>query len=1415
VGRWTELAGLAVLSYVPFLVSSMGRVGSDSKQYLYLDPGSFLVRAAHVWDPQVAAGTVSHQQLGYLWPMGPWYWAMDAAGVPLWVAQRLWLGSLSFAAVLGARWLLGHLGIARVGALAGAIVYLFTPYQLAFTARMSVLLLPWAGLPWLVGLADRAVRRGGWRDPAIAALVLLTVGGVNASSLVLVGVGPVVWVLLLALAGRADLRRAAAAAGRIALLGLGVSLWWIVGLRLGAAYGLDVLRVTESLETVAAASSPLDVLRGIGNWFFYGQDRLGYSIDQAAGYLDHGPTVIASFAVPVLALLAAMTLRWEHRNRAITLVLVGTVVAVGAWPNGGRSPYGRAFASFSDTAAGFALRNTPRAAPVIVLGFALVLGAAVGAVGPASRRLLAGGVVVAVACAAMWPAWDTGFLSDRVTRDDPVPGYWQEAAGALDAAGDETRVLELPGSHFAAHRWGNAIDPVLPGLTDRPQLSREVFPQGSAGSALLLDALDRRIQEGTFETESLTPVARLFGVGTVLVRSDLQYERFRSPRPRSLWATMAGADGLADPVAYGEPVPNVPVPHLPMLDEIELAVPVEVPDPPPVALFDVEDPVPIVRTAPVSEPVLIVGDGDGIVDASAAGVVDGRSLVLQVDALDDEALDAALQEEPSLILTDSNRRRAQTWFYGIRDTRGATEQAGETIPEPTGYDVRIDAFPGGGDASRTVVQQLGGTVTGSGSGGTARPEDRPVHVADGRAITSWRVGGADPTGHWVEIVPETPQRTDHLRIVQPLDGPRDRVLTEVRVQLDDDEPFPVALGPASLTADGQVIELEGGERDVRSLRVEIAGVSDPPFDPALANAVGFAEIEVGDTQVVESVRLPVEPVERAGGGDGHALDVVLSRLRYGPGERGRQDQELELHRTWSHTGERTFGLGGTIRIDPDLEDHRLDELLGTELDGAVVSTSGHLLGDLASRGSRVLDRDQQTAWQAPMGLQEGQWLGVRLPTPTRLGPLHLDLVDDGRHSVATRLRVEADGAAVSTVEIAHDPDTTARPRGATRRVELPRIPGRVSELRLVIEQVARATAVPGDPDPAATLPVAIAELAGDGLPSATEPAAVPDTCRSLLEIDGIPVQVRAVGAPADARAGLALESCDGDLRLGTGSHALRARPGHVTGAHVDRVVLSSAADGTAAPLGARGSRRSAPGAPAAVVVADGRVSFEVEVESDGSPFWLVLGQSANAGWGIDVDGGAVGPRTVVDGYANGWLIEPDAAGPVQVQLEWEPQRLVWIGLVLSLLVALLCVAIVARTRGRRTEDDAAPILLDAGPADGAPAGGRPVLALAAGVAVVALLVATPLAAIVAAAVVVTELRMPRSRPWWIVAAPSVLAAAKLLDEPALAWVALAIVGADGAVRWLVRRGASERRPVRQSPASTSNDTPGASRPTVT
>ena len=77
------IAALALVSYVPLLLTHRGQVGADTKSYLYLNPGKLLADAPWLWETGVGLGTVTHQNIGYLWPSGPFYWFFETVGVPL------------------------------------------------------------------------------------------------------------------------------------------------------------------------------------------------------------------------------------------------------------------------------------------------------------------------------------------------------------------------------------------------------------------------------------------------------------------------------------------------------------------------------------------------------------------------------------------------------------------------------------------------------------------------------------------------------------------------------------------------------------------------------------------------------------------------------------------------------------------------------------------------------------------------------------------------------------------------------------------------------------------------------------------------------------------------------------------------------------------------------------------------------------------------------------------------------------------------------------------------------------------------------------------------------------------------------------------------------------------------------------
>jgi arabinofuranan 3-O-arabinosyltransferase len=807
----------------------------------------------------------------------------------VWVTQRLWLGTLSLVAVLGARWLFTVLGVRRIGAIAGALVYLLTPYQLPFTARLSVLLLPWAALPWLVGLTARATRTRDWRAPAAMALVLFLAGGVNASSLVLVGIAPVLWVVTEVLQGR--FRPALAGAARVGLLALGVSAFWIVGLRLQGAYGLPVLQLTESLPEVARASAPGELLRGLGNWFFYLRDGDAYNITQARAYA-HEPFVVAvSLALPILGLLAAVFVRWRHRGYLVSLVVVGTVVGAGAWSSGEPSTYASFWERLSERSSiGLALRNSPRVVPIIVLGLAGLLAAAVSALPRPSWRPIGAGLVAVVALGAFLPVWQDGYPGDDIDRPEDLPEAWTDAAAALDDGDHDTRVLQLPGAPFEFAEWGATLDPLLPTLTDRPIALRQVLPAGSPASVNLLDALDRRAQLGTLEDRAIAPMTRLLGLGTVLVRGDVAIgDRYQRADPSYVEAVLDDAvgHGLDDPIRSGPTVDGASS----------------------ISRYDVTEPVAILHTAPGGGPVILAGDGDGIVDAASAGLLDGGHVVRYSGSLSDEGLTDALDEGARLVVTDSNRRRIQTWFTSLRDTRGPTEAVGETQPDPSGYDYRLELFPGTGDDARTVVEQMGGTVTATEAGGPRHPEDRAANAVDDDPDTSWRVDGR-AVGATLTIRADEPIGASSVTLLQPA-TPDGRRITSVRVQVDDDTPFSVELDESSWTGSGQVVPLPDGGGDV--LRVTITGVDPVVVTPGVDGRVGFVEIGWGDLVVTEVVRPPVDLLARVGAAAAeHPIDIVLTRLRSGLAPSIRADEEARLVRAIELPVARRFDLRGTL-----------------------------------------------------------------------------------------------------------------------------------------------------------------------------------------------------------------------------------------------------------------------------------------------------------------------------------------------------------------------------------------------------------------------------------------------------------------------------------------------------------------------
>ena len=309
---------------------------------------------------------------------------------------------------------------------------------------------------------------------------------------------------------------------------------------------------------------------------------------------------------------------------------------------------------------------------------------------------------------------------------------------------------------------------------------------------------------------------------------------------------------------------------------------------------------------------------------------------------------------------------------------------------------------------------------------------------------------------------------------------------------------------------------------------------------------------------------------------------------------------------------------------------------------------------------------------------------MRLGARRTLDHLDLKLVADGRHSVPTEIVLTNREGESRRVAVAVPPDQSV-PNGTVDVVaEFPALSA--DELSFRISQVRPVLTVEYDCGCEVETPAAIAELGIPDLAPVVPPELLGRECRTdLLEIDGQPVPARLSGstAAAVALAPIHLVQCDSAgsrlvVPLKSGRHVTRTGPGDVTGIDVDRLVWASAADGSAArTLSTTGTIDPAPRAiaPRVRIARTGRSTMTAQISGAENPFWLVLGQSQNAGWEASVDGRPIGGSRLVDGYANGWRIRSEHRN-VTVDLEWIPQRTVERSIALSIAAIMACLGIV-------------------------------------------------------------------------------------------------------------------------------------------
>ena len=1239
--RLRLLAGCLLLGAIAFNTAP-GMLISETKMDMAVNPLGFLERALHLWD-DAYFGHLQNQAYGYLFPMGPFYVVLDAAGVPAWAIQRLWMTLVLCAAFLGTERLARALGVGTPGTrvLAG-LGYALAPHALALIGFNSSEFQPSAVLPWILLPLVYGSRDDGTsprRAAALSAVAFTFAGGVNAAAELAVLVVPGLYLLTRS----AGPRKRALLAWWLGCVAA-VSMWWLVPLLLLGRYIFSFLPFIETAEVTTGVTSLLNVLRGTSSWLAHlvenGTPWLPAAYEQATR-----PWLVAVTAA-VAALGLAGLLRRDTPERAFLAlcVLAGVAIVTAGhagtlafpWAEQVRDAFDGVLAPFRNLHKFDALIRLPLALGLAALPLRLPHPARPRVALPGPAVLAAAAVVCALAPVATAGVTPPGPFPD-------LPSYWRDAAAWLNRNAGEHMVLVVPGSKRGEYQWGRPLDEPMQMLLTARWATHSNVPWGSAGLARLLQAIDERIANGT-GSAGITLALRRIGVRYLLVRNDLARDTLGTAWPARVHQALEDSGGLRRVAEFG-----------PFVGERSGGIASGWWDQPYRALevYEVPDPAPVAAVLPAGAAVRTAGSPEGVLDLADAGVLTDDAPVLLGD-------DAGAPETPDArtVLTDTLRRR--DLVYGdVRRSAGATLPAGEAARTTD----LLDPNWAKAAAAARLLGVAAITASSAASDVTAPPAIRepgrqPYAAFDGDPRTSWRSDGwRGPVGEWLQVEFTAPTRLPYLEIAfeRNLIGP---AVTEIALETDAGTRR-VAVLPTDAP---QRVEPPSGP--TRRLRIRVTKVAGRGAAGA-GGRVGVTEVTLPGVRPERTLAVPGLP------GDGTA-DVVLLAAQDGAPAcmRGSSSwscsRRLEILREDGYGFDRTFPVpheetrsvtGRAVLTDPATA----DRIVNLPKRYPHVTASSTATGHPAALGRAAFDGDLKTIWYADPADRRPA-LDIDLGRSRRVSEIRLLFPDShlGKPPVKVTIRTDTHAvqAWVGGDGWIHFPEMTVR----RLRIEFTAAASRAVEVADITIPGVRPLGPPGD-----------------------VPLRLPCGFGPTLTVGGRTVQTRIVdGTLDDVLNGrpLGFAAC-ARVRLAPG-------PARVTAAATDpyrvRSVVLARADRApgARAVPATVSGTGAVRAAAATVLAWGPQErrLRVAAPSASSPAYLVVNENHNAGWQAYLGGTRLAPARL-DGWRQAWVLPAGASGTVELRYEPEPAYRVALLAGLGLVLAVVVLALVPGRRGRR------------------------------------------------------------------------------------------------------------------------------------
>jgi arabinofuranan 3-O-arabinosyltransferase len=1208
-------------------VQSPGTLVPDTKLDLVVAPWEFLERATHLWDSEGSFGQLQNQGYGYLWPMGPFFGLGAMIDLPGWVVQRFWTSLVLCAAFVGSARLARALGVrSDLACIVGGAAFALSPRMLSVIGPSSVevwpsALAPWVLLPLVIGARQGSPRRAA----CLSAVAVAMVGGVNAAATAAVLPLGAVWLLT---RERGPRRRAMMLWWPI--FTLVATAWWLVPLLLLGSYSPPFLDYIETAGNTTFPATIFDALRGTSNWVPYvtTSSRAGNDL------LRQYHLILNSGVVLAAGLIGMLLRRNPHRVFLIWGTLVGLVLVTMGHQGAVRGGFADQLHTWLDGPLA-PLRNTHKFDPVVrlplVMGLAWTLETLVRLAREASRerrgealnnRILVGIVSMAVVVTT------TPIMMGRLTPDgafNGVPDYWRQTATWLGQEQDRGVALLLPGSAFGTYVWGAPGDEPMQALATKPWAVRSGVPLTPPGTIRMMDAIQRRIDQGSGGS-GLAEYLRRAGVSHVVVRNDL----VRSAGivdPVLVHQALQATPGLRPVATFGPVVGGQAV----FLGDRARALvnggwqneyaAIEV--------YELDQDV--TPTAVSSSPPVVVGGPEDLLDLAELEVLGDEPTQLAADLGDDSAAGR------DIVLTDGLRAVDRS-FGQVTDASSSVRTRAEVDGGAGQRDYTL------GDPRRwSSVADYRGIESVTASDSLSEPRDAsqpepgamPYAALDGHLETAW-TSSRFAEQHWWQVDFEEPTDLSGNVVLVAGPGADQRVI----VRTSSFESQAIDLVP------GERVEVAVGDTAADWLRVEdVSGRT--------ATSVRLSEVEIPGVQAQRTLVLPLLP---DGSEDPTAIVLrAMDDLRTGcalidgdtrcvPRRVGNPEEPLGFDRTFALPSAEEYQPRVTARARAG------DGLLRQVLAGSLTDVEASSVGNPDMRASALaaVDGSTSTTWSAAE--------------------------DDKR----PRLRVGWLGKqTIRAISVTVDPEVAARqPRSVTltwpggRRVVnvgkdglASLSPIRTDQLTITVDS-AETTSSIGFDGAASPVPVGITELslrgaAGLPLTASTEETELPCGSGPDLVVNGVPHRTRVTASPAAmmTQADLTATLCGGSaLALPSGESVVSLAASELFTPR-SLVLSRGSLASQAVPVGS-----SAPDATHRAYEAPTGHSL------------LSTTENVNRGWRASRDGHALVPVTL-DGWRQGYRLDVDGSGEVRARFGPDlPYRVaLGLGLLSTILLAAGCV----------------------------------------------------------------------------------------------------------------------------------------------